>query len=50
MEIIIKLKEKKIILKQKFFENLGVIFGILSKKDNKVSISNRIYEQYILWL
>ena len=27
--------------------NLGVIFGILSKKDNKVSISNRIYEQYI---
>ena len=27
--------------------NLGVIFGILSKRDNKVSISNRIYEQYI---
>ncbi|MCI6189050.1 MAG: AAA family ATPase, partial [Clostridium sp.] len=27
--------------------NLGVILGILSKKDNKVSISNRIYEQYI---
>ena len=27
--------------------NLGVIFGVLSKKDNKVSISNRIYEQYI---
>ena len=30
MEIIIKLKEKKIILKQKFFENLGVIFGVLA--------------------
>ena len=27
--------------------NLGVIFGILSNRDNKVSISNRIYEQYI---
>ena len=27
--------------------NLGVIFGILSKRDNKVSISNRLYEQYI---
>ncbi len=27
--------------------NLGVIFGILFKRDNKVSISNRIYEQYI---
>ncbi|MGM9978455.1 MAG: AAA family ATPase [Clostridium sp.] len=27
--------------------NLGTIFGILSERDNKVSISNRIYEQYI---
>ena len=27
--------------------NLGAIFGIFSKRDNKVSISNRIYEQYI---
>lgn len=30
MEIIIKLKGKKIILKQKFFENLGIIFGVLA--------------------
>ena len=30
MEIIIKLKGKKITLKQKFFENLGVIFGVLA--------------------
>ena len=27
--------------------NLGTMFGILSERDNKVSISNRIYEQYI---
>ncbi|MGM9978924.1 MAG: AAA-like domain-containing protein [Clostridium sp.] len=27
--------------------NLGAIFGIFSKRYNKVSISNRIYEQYI---
>ncbi|MCI6189381.1 MAG: AAA family ATPase [Clostridium sp.] len=27
--------------------NLGTIFGILSERDNKVSISNRLYEQYI---
>lgn len=30
MEIIIKLKGKKIILKQKFFENLSIIFGVLA--------------------
>lgn len=29
MIVTIKLKGKKIILKQKFFENLGIIFGIL---------------------
>lgn len=29
MKVIIELKEKKIILKQKFFKNLGVIFGFL---------------------
>ncbi|MBS6601946.1 MAG: AAA family ATPase, partial [Clostridium sp.] len=27
--------------------NLGVVLGILSERDNKVTISNRIYEQYI---
>ena len=27
--------------------NLGIILGILAEKDNKVIVSNRIYEQYI---
>lgn len=30
MKVIIELKGKKIILKQKFFKNLGVIFGVLA--------------------
>lgn len=30
MIVTIKLKGKKIILKQKFFENLGIIFGVLA--------------------
>ena len=30
MKVIIELKGKKIILKQKFFENLGIIFGVLA--------------------